>query len=278
MDLKSRLRKLAFACDMDYFGVGPVERWAQAPAGHRPNDFLPGVKSVIVMGIRIPAGAIAANDRAYRGLRHGIFSYMIFGYNKLNELLDTAALEMARRLGEASHETYLLPSSIPRDEYLMMGEMSNRHSAVCAGLADFGWNGLALTPEAGPRVRWVPLLTTAELEPDPLYSGPRLCDRSKCRVCIDVCPVHALSEEESVEVRIAERSYSYSRLNRPLCRCGVTGLARGTAGRLQAEIPPVRTVEEWLEIARKDSEWNRMERVASMCGRCLAACPVGRTK
>lgn len=277
MSLKDDLRKVAFANDMDYFGVGNVERWANAPAEHRPNDLMPEARSVIVMGLRIPEGAIQSNNRAYEGLRHGIFSYMIYGYNKLNELLDQTAMKIAEALEQAGAKVFLLPSSIPRDEYLMMGVLSNRHAAVCAGLAEFGWNGLAMTPEAGPRVRWVPILTDAVLEPDPLYNGPKLCDRSKCSVCIDICPVQALSEDTSVELTIDGRTFSYSKLNRPLCRCGVTALAKGTAGRLQAEIPPgVSTVEDWYEIAKKDSEWNRLERVAAMCGRCIIMCPVGR--
>ncbi|NPV26177.1 MAG: epoxyqueuosine reductase [Firmicutes bacterium] len=216
MNLKSELREIAFANEMDYFGVGSVDRWANAPEGRRPNDLLPEAKSVIVLGIRIPEGAIESNHRAYEGLRHGIFTYMIFGYNKLNERLDFAAMKIAQHLErKAKVKAYLLPSSIPRDEYLMMGEMSNRHAAVCAGLAEFGWNGLALTPEAGPRVRWVPILTEAELEPDPLYNGPKLCDHSKCSVCVDICPVHALSDDQAVQVTIGDRTFSYALLNKP---------------------------------------------------------------
>jgi epoxyqueuosine reductase len=281
MILKDQLRAIAFENDMDFFGVGSVDRWTHAPSGRRPGDFLPEARSVVVMGIRIPQGAIESNHRAYEnGLRHGIFTYMVFGYNKLNEVLDKAAMKVGLYLErEAKRKVYFIPSSIPRDEYLMMGEMSNRHSAVCAGLGEFGWNGLVLTPEAGPRVRWVQLISDLEIEPDPLYHGPRLCDRSKCRVCVDVCPVQAFSEEEAVELTIGDRKYAYSKLNRPLCRCGVTGLAAGTAGRLQEVIPAgtVNNVEDWLAIAVRDDRWNRMERVASMCGRCLTTCPAGLT-
>ena len=277
MGLKNELRNLALSNEMDYFGVGSVNRWANAPVGHRPNDLLPEAKSVIVLGIRIPKGAIEGNRRAYEGLRHGIFTYMLYGYNKLNERLDLAAVKIARFLDNAGYKSFLLPASVPRDEYLMMGEMSNRHAAVCAGLADFGWHGLAMTPEAGPRVRWVPIITELELEADPMYSGDPLCDHNQCSVCVSACPVQALSEDHAVNLIIADREFSYGLLNRPLCRCGVTGLAVGTAGRLQASIPPgLNTVEEWRRIAGRDDAWNRKERVAAMCGRCLVLCPAGR--
>ena len=35
--------------------------------------------------------------------------------------------------------------------------------------------GIVLTPEYGPRNRFGAILTTAEIEPDPLYSGEKLC-------------------------------------------------------------------------------------------------------
>lgn len=278
MKLKGKLREIAFGSGMDYFGVGPVERWNNAPQGYRPWDFMPETKSVVVIGIRIPEGAIESNHRAFQGLRHAIFTYMLFGYNKLNELLDLTAISISSYLQtEAKAKTYLLPASIPRDEYLMMGEMSNRHAAVCAGLAEFGWNGLALTPEAGPRVRWVTLLTDAQLEPDPMYSGAKLCDHSTCSVCVNVCPVQALSEDIAVEININDQKIVYGKLDQPRCRCGVTGLAKGTTGRLQADIPEDFTgVEDWLKMAANDNEWNKLERIASMCGRCMTMCPVGR--
>ncbi len=279
MSLRNELKEIAFENQLDFFGIGSVDRWAYAPVGRRPNDLLPEAKSVAVMGIKIPKAAIESNHRAYEdGLKHGIFSYMVFGYNKLNEVMDKTAMKVANHLEKkAGSKALLIPASAPRDEYLMMGMMSNRHSAVCAGLAEFGWNGLALTPEAGPRVRWVQVVTSCELEPDPLYNGPRLCHRNKCRVCIDVCPVKAFSEKEAHELVISGRTYRYSKLNRPRCRCGVTGLASGTAGRLQAVIPEnsVNKVEDWLAVALKDDPYTRIERVASMCGRCMTKCPAG---
>lgn len=278
MGLKEDLRKMALDKGMDYFGVGSVDRWENAPVGHRPNDLLPEAKSVIVMGMRIPQGCIESNDRAYEGLRHGIFTYMLYGYNQINYFLENTALELAEHLETFGLKVFLPPASVGRDEHLMRGVISNRHSAVCAGLADFGWNGLALTPDAGPRVRWVVIVTDAELEADPLYSGAPLC--KQCKTCVKSCPTQALSELEHVELSIGGRTYSYSKLNRPVCRCGVTGLAADTAGRMQAQNvhETVSTVEDWFNLARSDNKWNRLERIASMCGRCLTLCPVGRIK
>lgn len=278
MSLKENLRKMALDNSMDYFGVGSVDRWANAPVGHRPNDLLPEAKSVIVLGVRIPEGCTQSNHRAYEGMRHGIFTYMLFGYNLINNYMEDAALKLAEYLNEAGLKVFLPPSSVGRDEYLMRGVISNRHSAVCAGLAEFGWNGLALTPDAGPRVRWVVIVTEAELEADPLYSGPPLC--KNCKTCVKECPTEALSETESVDLNISGRTYIYGKLVKPICRSGVTGLATGTAGRLQAQNvqQTVTKVEDWYKLAKTDNKWNRLERVAAMCGRCMILCPVGRNQ
>jgi len=112
--------------------------------------------------------------------------------------------------------------------------MSNRYAAVCAGLGEFGWSGFVLTPQDGPRVCWISIITEMEIEPDPLYDGPKLC--KGCKDCVNICPVSALSREHSVEVTIGERVFSYAVLSKTRCRYAVYGLASGSPGRLQAEI------------------------------------------
>jgi len=274
--LKDTLHKMATSFDMDLFGVGSVDRWVGAPIGHRPNDCLPSAKSVIVMGVKIPEGCIRENMIAYRGMRHGILPYMVYGYNMLNDLMEDAALKIADYLNSLGYETFLPPASVGREEDKMMGIISNRHSAVAAGLAEFGLNGLALTPEAGPRVRWVIIVTNAALPADPLYHGPKLC--LNCKHCVNICPVHAFNPDERWHFKIADKDCSYCKLNRVVCRTAQTGIAKGSSRRLQKEInkKEVLTVNDWLKLVKSDDKWNRLERVAAMCGRCMIECPVGR--
>lgn len=279
-ELKEKLRERAFDCGMDYFGVSPAKRFANIIEGHRPNDLLPSAKNVIVLGFRIPTGAIRANNRAFEGLRHGIFSYVNFGYNKVNEWLDHAALSLVRYL-EQEHDyvSYPIPSGGPRDEYLMMGAMSNRFAAVCAGLGQFGWSGFVLTPKDGPRVRWVSIITEAELEGDPLYEDRELCKGDACRKCVKACPVDALSMDDKILVGIDDLRTAYSARNKALCRCATKGLVKGTPGRLQADVPlNLNTMEKWLELSKKDDPWQRMEITRGIyCHRCMIECPVGKS-
>ncbi len=274
MDFRKKLEEVACAGKIDFFGVAPVDRFAHAPEGHRPADLLPGAQSVVSVGVKVPRGCLEANNRAYEGLRHGIFSYMLFGYNLINGIIDQAVLSMVRFLEEEAEAVgYPIPASVPRDEEKLMGAMSNRHAAVCAGLAEFGWNGLAMRPDTGPRVRWGTLITTLALRPDPLLKTSGVCKR--CKWCVQVCPLQALSKDESVELEIDGSTYRYARLNKLRCRCGVSGFTRKSAGRADLEIPERMTAEEWLGVARHDNVWNKIERIASMCGRCMVTCKAG---
>jgi epoxyqueuosine reductase len=281
MALKQELQELALANGMKYFGIASVERLANLPAGHRPNDLLPGAKSVLVMGMVIPRGAIEGNKLAYGELRHAIFTYVVYGYNKINDQLDAAALLAIFHI-EKKHpyKAYGIPASKPRDEKRFMSAMSNRYAAVCAGQGEFGWSGFVLTPEDGPRVRWISVITDAAMDPDPLYRGPKLCDPSQCRICVEACPTGALSGDQGVEVQIQDVRTAYSLRNKPLCRCATDGLVKGTPGRLQADIPAgMKTMDDWFALARKDSPWQRMEIThGNYCHRCMVLCPAGNEK
>lgn len=96
---------------------------------------------------------------------------------------------------------------------------------------------LLITPENGPRVRWVSILTDAPLQP----TGEEIMEPQcgECTACADICPVNAIkgrifTEDEPREIRFdAHKCEAY--LN-PLV----------SAGKLY------------------------------VCGMCLYACPYGR--
>ena len=279
MSIKEELKRFCREMGIDYVGVASVDRLANLPEGHRPGDLLPEAKSVVVLGIKLPKAVIALHKRVFKGeaARHHYFSYSRFGYRKINEDLDTAALHLVDYI-EKKYEkvAYPIPSSEPMDEELQMAAMSNRYAAVCAGLGQMGWSGLVITPKDGPRVRWISVVTQLELEPDPLYTE-KLCDPGKCRICVKVCPVGALSSSEQIDVQIGDFKTAYSKRNKPLCRCATNGLVKGTPGRLQADIPEkMETMEDWYNFTKKDDPWQRMEfNHGNYCQRCMIECPVG---
>jgi epoxyqueuosine reductase QueG len=203
----STLRELALEREMDYFGVTPVERLAGAPEGGRPTDIRPSARSVVVMGMRIGEGVGQVQRRVRQdpgvSARYGIFVYHVYGYNILNDKMNLAAYALGKVLEKEGHPTVPIPASPPYDSKELLAIFSHRHAAVAAGLGQLGWNKIVIFPDHGSRVRLVSLITEAELEPSPVYDGPRLCDPDACgRVCARECPTKCLSDVEFVRFEV----------------------------------------------------------------------------
>lgn len=80
------------------------------------------------------------------------------------------------------------------------GPFSHRHAATRAGLGEFGYNNIVLTPEFGPRQRFNSIITEAELLPDPLITEP-ICLRDACRLCLKACYMDAIVLRDDPAVR-----------------------------------------------------------------------------
>ncbi|MBR2403171.1 MAG: hypothetical protein IKB01_10500, partial [Lachnospiraceae bacterium] len=96
-----------------------------------------------------------------------------------------------------------------------------RFCAYLAGLGEIGYSKMLLTPEFGPRVRIGVVLTEAEFEPDPIYNGPKLCN--KCMACVRNCPGRAISAEKTVKVNLAGHEIEYGELDCDACDIAFRG-------------------------------------------------------
>jgi epoxyqueuosine reductase QueG len=80
------------------------------------------------------------------------------------------------------------------------GPFSHRHAATRAGLGEFGYNNLVLTPEFGSRQRFNSIITDAELVPDPLIDKP-ICRRDACQLCQKACSMGVITMRDDPRVR-----------------------------------------------------------------------------
>jgi epoxyqueuosine reductase len=114
---------------------------------------------------------------------------------------------------------------------------SHRHSAVRAGLGEFGLDNIVVTPEYGQRIRFNSVLTTAELNPTPLITK-KVCLGTKCGKCLREC-VHLGVIKHDPELEKSKVWYD----------------------------PVYRTVLE-----KSEQNWN-----ANYClESCASACPIGK--
>ncbi len=283
MSLASEVKNYAIEnLDMDYCGVTGVDRLVGAPEGRRPTDILPGAKSVIVMAVRISQGVMQTIFRAHEdGMRHVQCIYSTHGYSLIPNLeLKYAAYRMARFLEKKGHITTPLPSGPGGGG----APFSHRHAAVAAGLGVFGWNGILVTPDYGPKVRIVSVITRAELEPDPMYEGKKVCDPTKCNICVKVCPTGAISTTESKTVPRGDKTFTYSAISVAKCRVGSEGLIKKSLGLKDLPIPENPTLED-VDKARLQIDPRQLletnfpvDRATWYCGMCSAYCPVGTSK
>lgn len=272
---------------MDKVGIAGIDRFNESPEGLHPTDFLPGCKSVIVFCKRLPDGAVNATLRTFEDEMyelHGI--YGAYGYvGAPNYELLFANYKISRFVERLTGCAAMPNTAGPTHGAKMM---SMRHCAYAAGLGEFGWSSLMLTPEFGPRNRFGAVLTTAELEPDPMYSGPRLCDPSKCRICEKMCPTGAIPPYEEGSERLVcsgGKEVGYSQINWAKCRIMCHG-TRAEFNESGEDIVP-RDMTDPLDedlgminsyFAENPRQNFHQHSPSWKCGNCLAYCPVGRWK
>lgn len=241
--LTSAMKSFAVLSGADLVGVAPVERFAGASEKYRPERVLPGTRSVVSVAVRHLHGILAPQEGR---VEH--YPYQLFGYGWLSNIrLNWIAFELARWLEDRGFITCPYPSFFQG----VGAALSHRHAAVAAGLAVFGWHNLAMTPRFGTKQRFVTVLTSAELEADPMLAGD-LCDR--CMRCVDACPAGAISRDESVTFEIAGRTVEMAALDR--AKCGPCHAGRGG----------------WFEHSYPDFVTFSP---GGHCGLCLARCPKG---
>lgn len=183
-------------------------------------------RSVIVL-------AQATLDEAWDYELRMVYDGRYFWSKPIYERLTAIAARLALALEQAGFRS----EPLTFDDSISLIDL--RIAAVRAGLGVRGLNGLAVTREYGPRVRFGAVYTAAELAPDaPL--AEYYC--SSCTICWGACPDRAL---------------------------GPSGFERS---RCRAEFAPTPEMARLQEREQKHpSPATRLQ-----CIRCLTSCPIGK--
>ncbi|OGA50626.1 MAG: hypothetical protein A3G25_09015 [Betaproteobacteria bacterium RIFCSPLOWO2_12_FULL_63_13] len=272
-DLTEAARELALErMGVDLFGVAPVHRLAEAPEGRRPTDYLPNAKSVVVCAAKIPDTTIDVAGR-YDEPGKTLGPYMWYGYVTLNWDLSSAANRVARFLEAKGFKALPFPPTGVLYKYGTVGDFSHRHAAVAAGLGQFGFSGLLLTPEFGPRQRLVSIITDAPLTASPMYDAAALCQPNACGyACIKVCPTKAMTGKTSVN--IGDETFEYAKLKGVKCKWLYA--ERGYR-RTKVPMPENPTDDDWRSVQATtkqhpfDAGLNQHAFVPH-CGACIFHC------
>jgi len=175
---------------------------------YKPSFFVPKAKSVITIGLKVNDAllelGLSTQIKSRSDLfssRHEVYTQTLEGYLKHYnyDLLDYIAIETSKYLEKSGFMSFPIQARVT-DWTEVKGVFPHKLAAIAAGLGTQGKCSLIITPEYGPRVRLVSLITEAILK----TSLPRK-DTTKsvckdCRKCIDVCPINALAYGEDTGI------------------------------------------------------------------------------
>ena len=185
-DMDEQIRSLAHTLGVDYFGVADLSSahdFILAQGGGRVAKY----PRAVTIGMRLQDSLVDLlpdDDKA------GAILYKHNSYDVVNLALDQIALRVAHTLQQAGFDAFPIPASKRTDDEHISGIFSQKLAAHLAGLGWIGKSCLLITPEHGPRVRWVTVLTNAPLRPTG-FPMEQLC--GKCTACVDICPQHAFT-------------------------------------------------------------------------------------
>lgn len=187
MDLKTRIKQFCFDAGADIIGFASAKRWNEineVPIEFWPQSLWKPTNTVIVMGVGMPLPIVETTPSILHKET----------YDTANRTLDSLAFNLTRYLNRLGAASYFFTRDgfgslrLLRDR--PMAAFNHITAARYAGLGTVGVNNCLLTPEFGPRVRFVSVFTEAVLESDDMLEKD-LC--IKCEACVKCCPADALA-------------------------------------------------------------------------------------
>jgi ferredoxin len=233
------VKKEALQLGADCVGIGNIERWEGVPLQMDPKQIMPECKSIIAMAFRVNRGSL-------RGIEEGTFfsNYSSMGYGAITFLFwPIITVPLSKLIEDHGYEAVPYGHLNPWEAQKMDGSLMENHSrpaatgraspdvtvhlriaAYLCGLGEIGFSKIFLTPQFGPRNRIGIVLTDAELAPDPIYSGHKLCNR--CLKCVRACPGGAFDPKRTVKVKLAGNEVEWLDVDLEKCTTSFWGVER----------------------------------------------------
>lgn len=233
MNLNETLKEASLQENIDYFGVADL-KYAADFLGAQGGEIVQGYPYCISLGIVLPKAIV---DLLPRRTDYAVrLNYRHYAYEIINQRLNLAASRLSSCIQRMGFNVLPLPAAKRADDDKLCAYFSHETGAHLAGLGWIGKNCLLITPEHGPRVRFVSILTDALLEPT---GEPQDEKCGTCDECVKICPVEAFTGKSF-------KSEDPSAVRYKAEKC-----------------------DQYLQVMKQKEK-------APVCGLCLYVCPYGR--
>jgi len=253
--MKQKIKEFVLSLGIDDVGIASVKDY-KSPKSPDLQSIFPGAKSLVVLAYKELSNCESENMQIATGKRLDTLEFARSSNYRVARFLER----------ECKAKAMTVPPSYPLhmsyETKGTVGDISLRHSAIAAGLGNFGRHNLVIHPTIGSRVVFTAVITNLELSSDPPVTE-KLC--TDCNVCVDHCPAHALDEEgKTDDMKCLRSSQPY----------GI-----GSAIRFWikfAESP----IEEQKKMVKDVNFWRLYQAgfigFQYFCFNCIKSCPIGQ--
>jgi epoxyqueuosine reductase len=188
---------------VDYVGFADLRKYETELVIYGGN-IIKGYKYGISLGVIIPDSIVDYLPERHDANVAGYNS--VYGYDVLNSRLNLTASVVSSYLNQHGYRTLPVTVADRTNEEKAMPTISHKMIAHIAGLGWIGKNCLLITPEHGPRLHLISILTDTPLETVDNQLEQR-CD--ECMRCVDICPVKAFTGKNYVVGQPCEARFDF---------------------------------------------------------------------
>ena len=246
----ARLRGEVGAANVAVFGTVASASMETEQPGYRPSDLLQDAASLICFGVPVPRGAYEHTHRTTETIWRS--------QNLTYRRLDTLALRFAELVEQGGGRALPIYGCYPlavskRGE--VVGFINLVRVAELTGIGTVGRNGLLYHRHFGSRLMLGGVVSSVALPDFVLPGGDTSGCPEDCRLCVDACPVRAISPETGrVDIM---KCLAYT-ARTPFMSKLLFGIQARIQPRRAARTLNLRTIDE---------------HVLHVCSRCVQSCP-----
>ena len=210
-DIKEQVHRFG----ADFVGIADAAGFLNPGyTGNRPQDFMPGIRSVIVIGVVIPKGCVQPLPKG----RPEYTNTLMAGTATLRVI----AFRLARDLEKQGYLAALVPTEGSEFGMWYADRETLRADISLSMPHGFGLGATVSTscssPANRPRIRMTAILTDAPLDADQPTEKIVRPECTACQRCVKVCPVGAILADGTIRPQ-ACRDFMFSTLGG--LRCGM---------------------------------------------------------